>query len=114
MNAKTILTLAFAGLFAATAATAALTGLPFRPPVENLRLEVAGATGSLLDLVARTDDALLVTCTWYNRTVDAQTALTTGLTRDGVYVVRGGEGITPLMAALAAAAAIAGEVSLRW
>ena len=72
-------------------ATAATTGLPFRPPVENLRVEVAGASGSLLDLVARTDDALLVTCTWYNRTVDAQTALVTGLTRDGVYVVRGGE-----------------------
>ena len=72
-------------------ATAAQTGLPFRPPVENLRLEVAGADGSLHDLVARTDDALLVTCTWYNRTVDPQTDLVTGLTRDGVYVVRGGE-----------------------
>ncbi len=72
-------------------ATAAQTGLPFRPPVENLRLDIAGGHGTLGDLVARTDDALLVSCTWYNRTVDAQTALVTGLTRDGVYVVRGGE-----------------------
>ncbi|HET7899770.1 MAG TPA: metallopeptidase TldD-related protein [Candidatus Nanopelagicales bacterium] len=72
-------------------ATAAQTGLPFRPPVENLRCEVSGGTGSVHDLVARTDDALMVTCTWYNRTVDPQTALVTGLTRDGVYVVRGGE-----------------------
>ena len=33
----------------------------------------------------------MVTCVWYNRTVDPQTMLLTGLTRDGVYVVRGGE-----------------------
>jgi predicted Zn-dependent protease len=72
-------------------ATAAETGLTFHPPVENLRLEVAGGAGNLDDLVARTDDGLLVMCTWYNRTVDPQTALLTGLTRDGVYVVRGGE-----------------------
>ena len=30
-------------------------------------------------------------CLWYNRIVDAQTLLLTGLTRDGVYQVRGGE-----------------------
>ncbi|MFN8156611.1 MAG: metallopeptidase TldD-related protein [Candidatus Nanopelagicales bacterium] len=72
-------------------ATATETGLPFRPPVENLRMEVAGCSGTLDELVARTDEGLLVTCTWYNRTVDAQTALVTGLTRDGVYVVRDGE-----------------------
>ena len=33
----------------------------------------------------------MLTCVWYNRTVDPQTMLLTGLTRDGVYVVRGGE-----------------------
>ena len=37
------------------------------------------------------DDGLLVTCLWYNRVVDPQTLLLTGLTRDGVYVVEGGE-----------------------
>ena len=36
-------------------------------------------------------DGLLLTCLWYVRTVDEQTMLMTGLTRDGVYVVRGGE-----------------------
>lgn len=71
--------------------TAAVTGLDFRPAADNLRLDVEGGSGSLADLVARTDDGLLVTCTWYNRTVDPQTGLLTGLTRDGVYVVRGGE-----------------------
>jgi predicted Zn-dependent protease len=71
--------------------TAAETGLPFRPGADNLRLEVAGATGGLEDVVARTGDGLLVTCLWYNRVVDPQTLLLTGLTRDGVYAVRGGE-----------------------
>ncbi|MFN8169925.1 MAG: metallopeptidase TldD-related protein [Candidatus Nanopelagicales bacterium] len=71
--------------------TAREAGLDFCPGVENLRLDVAGAEGSLDDLVARTDDGLLVTCLWYNRVVDPQTLLLTGLTRDGVYVVRGGE-----------------------
>ena len=36
-------------------------------------------------------DGLLITCLWYNRVVDPATLLLTGLTRDGVYVVRGGE-----------------------
>jgi predicted Zn-dependent protease len=71
--------------------TATETGLAFRPGADNLRLEVAGATGSLEDVVGRTGDALLVTCLWYNRVVDPQTLLLTGLTRDGVYAVRGGE-----------------------
>lgn len=74
-----------------TRRTAAETGLPHRPEVDNLRLVVDGAAGSLDDLVARTGDGVLVTCLWYNRVVDPQTLLLTGLTRDGVYVVRGGE-----------------------
>ena len=71
--------------------TAAETGLPFAPATDNLRLDIAGASGSLDDVLARTQDGLLVTCLWYNRVVDPQTLLLTGLTRDGVYVVRGGE-----------------------
>jgi len=71
--------------------TAAETGLPFRPGADNLRLDVEGGTGALEDVVARTQDGLLVTCLWYNRVVDPQTLLLTGLTRDGVYAVRGGE-----------------------
>jgi predicted Zn-dependent protease len=74
-----------------TRATGVETGLPFRPGADNLRLDVAGATGDLADVIARTDDGLLVTCLWYNRVVDPQTLLLTGLTRDGVYAVRGGE-----------------------
>ena len=45
----------------------------------------------MLDLVAGVDDGLLLTCMWYIREVDPQTMLLTGLTRDGVYRVEGGE-----------------------
>ena len=54
-------------------------------------LSVDGASGSDLDLVADLDDGLLLTCMWYIREVDPQTMLLTGLTRDGVYRVEGGE-----------------------
>ena len=71
--------------------TAAETGLAVRPGVGNLRLDIAGGSGDLADVIARTEDGLYVNCLWYNRVVDAQTLLLTGLTRDGVYQVRGGE-----------------------
>ena len=54
-------------------------------------LAVDGGAGTDLDLVAEIDDGLLLTCMWYIREVDPQTMLLTGLTRDGVYRVEGGE-----------------------
>ena len=42
-------------------------------------------------MVAATARGLLLTCLWYIRVVDPQTLLLTGLTRDGVYLVEGGE-----------------------
>jgi predicted Zn-dependent protease len=42
-------------------------------------------------MVARTKRGLLLTCLWYIREVDPATALVTGLTRDGVYVVEDGK-----------------------
>ena len=71
--------------------SAGLTGLPLTPYVDNLALTVDGASGGIDDLVAGMDDGLLLTCLWYIREVDPQSLLLTGLTRDGVYVVRGGE-----------------------
>jgi predicted Zn-dependent protease len=71
--------------------SAALTGLPVTPAVDNLVLEVDGGSGSIEDLVAGTERGLLLTCLWYIREVDAQTLLLTGLTRDGVYLVEDGE-----------------------
>jgi predicted Zn-dependent protease len=71
--------------------TAALTGLPVTPAIDNLIFEQAGATASLDDLIHSTERGLLLTCLWYIRAVDPQTLLLTGLTRDGVYLVEGGE-----------------------
>jgi predicted Zn-dependent protease len=71
--------------------SAAVTGLPVTPFVDNLAMEVAGATDSVDDLVRATDRGLLLTCLWYIRVVDPQTLLLTGLTRDGVFLVEGGE-----------------------
>ena len=71
--------------------SAGLTGQPVTPYVDNLVVEVDGATGSTQDLLAGVERGLLVTCLWYIREVDPQTLLLTGLTRDGVYLVENGE-----------------------
>jgi len=71
-------------------AAAAEFGTRFAAPGDNLAL-TGGTDGSLADLVARTERGLLLTCLWYIRVVDPATLLLTGLTRDGVYLVEGGE-----------------------
>ncbi|MBA3233665.1 MAG: TldD/PmbA family protein [Propionibacteriales bacterium] len=71
--------------------TGSLTGLATTPGIDNLSLTVDDGAGTVDDLVASSDRALLVTCLWYIREVDPQTLLLTGLTRDGVYLVEGGE-----------------------
>ena len=59
------------------------------PFIDNLI--VAGDGPTLDEMIAQTERALLVTCFWYIRTVDPQTALETGLTRDGVFLVEHGK-----------------------
>ncbi len=71
--------------------SAELTGLATTPVVGNLGLTVADGVGSVDDLVSGVERGLLLTCLWYIREVDPQTLLLTGLTRDGVYLVEGGE-----------------------
>jgi predicted Zn-dependent protease len=71
--------------------SADMTGLDVTPGIDNLVLEVAGGAGSVEDLATGLDDGVLVTSLWYIREVDPQTLLLTGLTRDGVFVVRDGE-----------------------
>jgi predicted Zn-dependent protease len=71
--------------------SAASSGSPLTPAIDNLVLEVPGETRSLDEVVAGTERALLLTCLWYIREVDPQTLLLTGLTRDGVYLVEHGE-----------------------
>jgi len=65
--------------------------LPFTPLTDNISLVDAQGSGSLAELASRMGDGLLITCLWYIREVDPQNLLLTGLTRDGVYVVSGGE-----------------------
>jgi predicted Zn-dependent protease len=74
-----------------TRRSAALTNLPMTPMVDNLILEGPDGGRSLDEMVAGTDRGLLLTCLWYIREVDPQTLLLTGLTRDGVYLVEGGD-----------------------
>jgi predicted Zn-dependent protease len=71
-------------------AGAARSGVPTSPYVDNLALTAAPASGTVDDLVARTEQGLLLTCLWYIREVDPSTLLVTGLTRDGVYVIEDG------------------------
>ena len=67
------------------------TTAPAVAAVDNLLLEDPTATATTEDMVAATDRGLLLTTLWYIREVDPQTLLLTGLTRDGVFLVEGGE-----------------------
>jgi predicted Zn-dependent protease len=71
--------------------SARLTGQPVTPAVDNLVLGVDGSERAPGQLVPEVERGLLLTCLWYIRLVDPQTLLLTGLTRDGVYLVEGGE-----------------------
>jgi predicted Zn-dependent protease len=66
------------------------TGTTARPFADNLVFD-GGGGASLDDMIAATERGLLLTCLWYIRVVDPQTLLLTGLTRDGVYLVEGGQ-----------------------
>jgi predicted Zn-dependent protease len=74
-----------------TRAASEMTSLPFAPMGDNLILSVDGGSGSFDDLVKSMERGLLITTLWYIRMVDPQTLLLTGLTRDGIYLVEGGE-----------------------
>ncbi|HEY0488605.1 MAG TPA: TldD/PmbA family protein [Telluria sp.] len=52
---------------------------------------MAGGTRSLEELVASTKKGIVVTRTWYIRSVDPQSLLLTGLTRDGTFYVENGK-----------------------
>jgi predicted Zn-dependent protease len=71
-------------------AGAARSGVEAAPYVDNLILRSGLDGGTVDEMVARTERGLLLTCLWYIREVDPATALLTGLTRDGVYVIEDG------------------------
>ena len=50
-----------------------------------------GESSSLPELIKSTDRGLLITRLWYIRMVNPQTVQITGLTRDGLFLIEGGE-----------------------
>lgn len=60
------------------------------------RVIMEGGTASLEDLIKSTDRGILVTRFWYIRSVDPQTLLLTGLTRDGTYYIENGKIMFPV------------------
>jgi predicted Zn-dependent protease len=75
-----------------TRASARHAGRPVTPRIGNLVLEgPAGGPSTLSEMIASTRRGLLLTSLWYLREVDTRALRLTGLTRDGVYVVRDGE-----------------------
>lgn len=67
---------------------AAQKNVPAVPAPPNILM--AGGSGDLEGLIRDTRRGILVTRTWYIRTVDPQTLLYTGLTRDGTFYVENG------------------------
>ena len=57
----------------------------------NRSIVMEGGTQSLEDLIKSTEKGILVTRFWYIRSVDPQTLLLTGLTRDGTFYIENGE-----------------------
>lgn len=57
---------------------------------------IEGGNQSLEDLIKSTEKGILVTRFWYIRSVDPQTLLLTGLTRDGTFYIENGEIKFPL------------------
>jgi predicted Zn-dependent protease len=60
-------------------------------------LIMEGGSGTLEDLIAQTERALLVTRFWYIRPVNQREGLVTGLTRDGVWLVEKGKAVHPVI-----------------
>ena len=59
-------------------------------------LVMDGGQGTVADLIASADRALLVTRFWYIRSVNPQTVQLTGLTRDGIWLVEKGKVVAPV------------------
>src|SRR5262245_23387239 len=64
------------------------------PQPGNLIME--GGTATIDELIAGVDRGVLVTRFWYIRSLDPQTLLVTGLTRDGLFLVEKGKVTRPV------------------
>jgi len=61
------------------------------PGPVNTIIESSGPTMSVEEMIKTTERGLLVSHFWYIRPVDPRTALFTGLTRDGVWLIENGK-----------------------
>jgi predicted Zn-dependent protease len=68
---------------------AAQKGVQPIPGPNNMIME--GGTATLDEMIKSTKRGILVTKLWYIRTVDPQTLLLTGLTRDGTFLIEDGK-----------------------
>jgi predicted Zn-dependent protease len=59
-------------------------------------LFLQGGNRSVADLVGGVERGLLVTDLWYNRILDPKTQVVTGLTRNGLFLIEGGEVSRPV------------------
>jgi predicted Zn-dependent protease len=64
-------------------------GKPFTGIPNSLKID--GGDGTVDDMIKGTDRGILVTRLWYLREVDPRTALYTGLTRDGTFLIEHGQ-----------------------
>ncbi len=55
------------------------------------RMVMQGGSSSIEDMIKNTERGILVTRFWYIRSVDPQTLLLTGLTRDGTFYIENGK-----------------------
>jgi predicted Zn-dependent protease len=61
------------------------------PGPVNTILETSGKTSSVEEMIKATSRGILVSRFWYIRGTDARTASSTGLTRDGVWLIENGK-----------------------
>ena len=59
-------------------------------------LAMLGGTSSMEEMIASTERGILVTRFWYIRGVDPRTILSTGLTRDGTFLIENGKVTRPV------------------
>jgi predicted Zn-dependent protease len=67
-----------------------------KPTAGPVNLIMEGAKATREDLIAGTERGLLVTRFWYIRSLDPQTILLTGLTRDGLFLIEKGKVTRPV------------------
>lgn len=66
------------------------------PGPVNTIMESSGKMATLEEMIAATERGILVSRFWYIRSTDARTASSTGLTRDGVWLIENGKIVSPL------------------